>query len=185
LYLRIVEFGSNQTLRIATLISGKKMMRITRLRTGLVLCTLLIAAQGQHLLAAENAVGDAPFRNGGIGQEDADAMRATAGEYNLRLYFSVASPAQVTADVKVQVLDSKGNIRFDTESAGPKLFILLPKGRYKVLATYNGALISRNVVIQNRRGVNVYLNWSAQVSHTEIDKQKPLPIIVSEHIAQT
>lgn len=160
-------------------------MRITRFWIGLTLSTLMTLAQGQHLLAAENVVGEVPFRNGGIGQEEADAMRATAGDYNLRLYFSVARPAQVTADVKVQVLDSKGNIQFETESAGPKLFILLPNGRYKVLATLNEVLITRNVVIKNRRGVNVYLNWRSQGNDIETEMQKSLPIIVSEQIART
>jgi hypothetical protein len=108
------------------------------------------------------------YLNGGIGQEEAEEMRAKAGEYNIRLYLSEGHPAHAITDAQVSIADKKGNVKLDLVSGGPMLFLHLKNGIYKIIAKYNGATITRNAIVSNHRGINIYINWKN--SGNDIDK---------------
>ncbi len=99
------------------------------------------------------------YINGGIGQEEADDMRLHAGEYNLRLYFSEAKQGQSISDVTVTVTDKKGKVKLEVADAGPMLFVHMENGIYKITSQHNGVILTKTVKVQNRKGVNMHLNW--------------------------
>lgn len=117
--------------------------------------------------AEDSGISEATYINGGFGQEEADEMRAKAGEFNLRLYLSQGKQGQSVADVPVTILDKKGNVKLELAGGGPMLFLQLEKGTYKINAQHNGVTLSKKVTIINQRGVNVYLNWK----NTEVDME--------------
>lgn len=58
---------------------------------------------------AEGSVtGDVVYANGGIGINNADEMRAKAGEYNLRLYMSEGKLGRFISDVQISITDKHG-----------------------------------------------------------------------------
>jgi hypothetical protein len=109
--------------------------------------------------AEEMSAEQPAYINGGIGQEEADDIRANAGKYNLRLYFSEAKQGQSISDVAVTVTDKKGNVKLEIADAGPMLFMHMENGIYKVVCQHNGVVISKAVKVANHKGVNVHLNW--------------------------
>ena len=99
------------------------------------------------------------YLNGGIGQEEAEEIRAKAGNFNLRLYLSEGNPAHAISDAQITISDKQGNVVMNVVSRGPMLFIKLDKGNYKIIAKFKGITISRNALINSRRGKNIYINW--------------------------
>jgi hypothetical protein len=109
--------------------------------------------------AEEMSTEQPAYINGGIGQEEADDIRANARQYNLRLYFSEAKQGQSISDVSVTVTDKKGNVKLEIADAGPMLFMHMENGTYKVVCLHNGVVITKTVKVTNHKGVNVHLNW--------------------------
>jgi hypothetical protein len=135
------------------------MMRIVKsLLTGLMGAMAMLVISNT-VYAEEMSIEQPAYINGGIGQEEADDMRANAGQYNLRLYFSEAKQGQSISDVAVTVTDKKGNVKLDIADAGPMLFMHMENGTYKVVCQHNGVVIAKTVKVANHQGVNVHLNW--------------------------
>ena len=109
--------------------------------------------------ADEVSIEQSVYINGGIGQEEADDMRANAGQYNLRLYFSEAKQGQSISDVAVTITDKKGNVKLEIVDAGPMLFVHMENGTYRVTSQHNGVVFTKTVKVANHKGVNVHLNW--------------------------
>jgi hypothetical protein len=119
--------------------------------------TLLSMANAAY--AEDGNTGDAIYANGGIGQEEADEMRAKAGNYNLRLYMSEGKHGHSITGTQVTITDKKGNTVLDLPSGGPMVFVHVENGSYTINANYSGTTITRKVVVANRRGTNVHLSW--------------------------
>jgi hypothetical protein len=124
-----------------------------------LISTITLLSMVSYANTEEMSTGEAMYANGGIGQEEADEMRAKAGSFNLRLYLSEGKYGHSITDAQITITDKKGNLRLDLASGGPMLFIHLENGSYKITAKYNGSVITRNVMITGRRGTNTYLNW--------------------------
>jgi hypothetical protein len=89
--------------------------------------------------------GDVSYVSGGVGSDSALAMRQIEGGYNLRLLFAVRGSGEYLADVRVKLVDRKGNTVLDAVSDGPYFFAKLRPGRYQVVAGNGGTTISRSV----------------------------------------
>lgn len=98
--------------------------------------------------AEDSVTGDVVYANGGIGIDNADEMRAKAGEYNLRLYMSEGKLGHFISDVQISITDKHG-LALDLPNSGPMLFLKMKKGSYKVTAKYNDVTINRNVTISS------------------------------------
>ncbi len=109
------------------------------------------------------------YINGGIGQEEADDMRANAGQYNLRMYFSEAKQGQSISDVTVTITDKKGNVKLDVADAGPMLFVNMENGTYKIISQHNGVVFTKVVKVANHKGVNVHLNWKNTMADAAVE----------------
>jgi hypothetical protein len=80
------------------------------------------------------------FVNGGITQDEADALRARARDYPLEIQFAARTETgnAFVADVHVRITDAHGRQVMVLPSADPILLATLPPGRYTVEATFEG-----------------------------------------------
>lgn len=118
--------------------------------------------------------GDPLYINGGVGQEEADAIRAQAAGFNLRLYLSAGKAGKSITGVSLNVTDSKGNSVVQLDDAGPMLFTRVAPGNYRIKADYNGNTLSRNISVAGRKGSNVYLNFREAATDMQ-DSSAPDP----------
>ena len=87
------------------------------------------------------------FVNGGIGEDEADAMRSRAAEFPLRVIFAEGPQNAFTANVPLAIVDEQGNAVFALPDAGPLLFVMLPAGTYTVSAESDGVRKTQRVTL--------------------------------------
>jgi hypothetical protein len=100
--------------------------------------------------AADSAVepqkqGDIAFVSGGVGADENQALDSVQSEYNLHMLFAVKGTGEYASDIKVKILDANGKTVLDTVSSGPRLFVKVPTGRYKIVADKDGHSIEETV----------------------------------------
>jgi hypothetical protein len=103
------------------------------------------------------------YVNGGIGQEEAEALRAEARMYPLELMFSRRGDgerAEFVADVHLQILDTAGQVIVDRASQGPIFLAHLPDGQYIVTAEYQGRTQTRRIAVSGSRREALSFYWS-------------------------
>jgi hypothetical protein len=139
---------------------------ITRLAmlSGMLLFTLsatiaTAAEDSTTTPATVDVAADSNYLNGGIGTEEADAIRLKAASFPLRITFSQGKDGKSIAGATVSITDSKGKSVFELGDAGPILYVKLPNGSYKLKAEYQGVSLNKNVALAGKKGANVYLNW--------------------------
>jgi len=100
--------------------------------------------------AAASAQPAPPVRTGGIGEEERRALESDA-RYNLKLV-AANRAGQYVSDVGVAA----------ARMAGPWLLADLPPGRYRVVAVYQGARQSRDVVVGRGGRQDIVMQWDAR-----------------------
>ena len=103
------------------------------------------------------------YVNGGIGQEEAEALRAEARIYPLELMFSRRGDgerAEFVADVHLQIVDAAGQVIVDRASQGPIFLARLPDGHYTISAEFQGRTQTRRVALGNGRRESLSFFWS-------------------------
>lgn len=98
------------------------------------------------------------YVTGGVGEDEAAAMRSVASRYSMRARFTM-STGEFVSDVSVRVSKADGKLIFAAISDGPYLYAQVPPGRYVLSATLNGIERSRSFDIPKRGGINVSLMW--------------------------
>lgn len=98
------------------------------------------------------------YVTGGVGQDEATAIRELASGYNMRATFTTRS-GEYLSGVNVQVFKADGATVFAATSDGPYLFARLPQGHYRVIASVEGAERSRDVYVPAHGGVHFTLVW--------------------------
>ncbi len=100
-------------------------------------------------LPPERTQGSVTFISGGIGSDEAEAMKRAASRYSLSI--EMASPAgpraEYVSDVKIDIRDQRGSTVLSTTSDGPFLLANLPPGQYTIDATRDGSVQQRKVAI--------------------------------------
>lgn len=150
------------------------MTHMTKFLLASVICTATLLAASNVAYAEVGNRTETTYLNGGIGQEESAEMRAKAGDFNLRLYLSEGNRTSIT-NAKITITDKTSHVRIDIADGGPMLFLRLENGRYKINAQYNGINIIRNIVISNRHGTNVYLNWKNTETAVEATVENEQP----------
>jgi len=124
------------------------------------------AAQTQSgvVLPHEHHRNGIAWMSGGIGKAEADAMRAQASRYDLRLVLAEARKprAAFLGQATVKITDARGkatSIRTD----GPLLFLKLPPGHYSVMADVEGHRLTRSVTVTPKAPVQATLLWPKSV----------------------
>ncbi|WP_156116797.1 hypothetical protein [Massilia sp. 9096] len=130
----------------------------TILAAAIGLSALTASAQDAAQNAAQNAA-PAPgalsqhqqngiaYVNGGVGQEEQSAMRATRADYNLQLTFATNQSGAFRSDVQLDIMDAKGANLLSVPNSGPMFFAKLPPGTYRISAAAEGKTFKRTVKI--------------------------------------
>lgn len=112
------------------------------------------AADGQVVTTASGI----KYITGGIGDEEATAIRGMAKNFTLNLVFSEGSGGKITG-VDVVIYGSQGNAVFRVKSASPFLYVALPEGKYHVVANYDGQKQGVVFELDGKTNKKVILNW--------------------------
>ncbi len=127
---------------------------------------LLISALGPACAATslppEHTQGDVSYLSGGVGHDEAMAMKAMASHYPLALEFIDATGhghQEYLAGVKVVISDQSGKTLLNTIANGPYLLARLPAGKYKVIAINDDKSEQRMVTIKPNTEQRVVFQW--------------------------
>ncbi|HTS20977.1 MAG TPA: carboxypeptidase regulatory-like domain-containing protein [Casimicrobiaceae bacterium] len=140
------------------------MQRLT-LVAGLAVAGLVasgpVLALAMSNLPPEETQGSVTYRTGGIGHEEATAMRRAEASYPLSLEFvGRAEPHNwFLANVEFTIKDHRGNVALRTYSDGPIVLARLPDGRYTVTATDDGKSETRRVDIAAGKPERLVFIW--------------------------
>ena len=129
------------------------MKRTNRTAAG-VLFAISLGAAGAALAQSSDALppaqtqGSVTFVTGGVGQDEAAAMKAAENSYPLALEFVKRAPpnGEFLANVDVTIKNRSGDTVLTTTSDGPFLLAKLPAGRYTVVAEVDGQTKTRSIV---------------------------------------
>jgi len=102
---------------------------------------------------------DITYVSGGIGRDEATAMKTEAKNYPLSLVFSAGKKAEYVARVSVAVKDRAGKTVLDTVSDGPIMLIKVPAGKYNIVATRDGKALQRTVLVKAKGDRQVSFHW--------------------------
>jgi len=96
---------------------------------------------------------------GGIGKEQAEAMKVAAHDYDLMLTFATDG-GKYLADIDLQIEDMNGKTLLNTVSEGPLFLANLPVRRYKITASVQGTSHTSIVDIGGKRATKAVFQWS-------------------------
>ena len=149
----------------------------TRIRhelAAIVVLTLLLLAMAMLSAPVASAAdqprlqsnGTVDYLSGGIGKEEADALKQQSVDYARTLEFASSrsaegdvSPGAYLADVKVDIRDAQGRQMLDTTAQGPLLLVRLPPGDYTVIADWNGVRKQHSVDLPEGARRHVVFMW--------------------------
>jgi len=118
------------------------------------------AIAGDLTLPAVQSEGEISFVTGGVGMDDADAFRAAAHHYNLRITFASLS-GEYYAGVRLTLRDAQGKTVIETTSDGPFVFFNVRPGKYVVTAENLGQKVTRVTQVREKRGTELYIRWKS------------------------
>jgi Carboxypeptidase regulatory-like domain len=112
-------------------------------------------------LPPEKTEGSATYVTGGVGLDEATAMRQAKSAYPLSLEFvKHAKPKdEFMANVEVTIKDNTGNIALKTMSDGPYLLAKLPDGKYTVIAKADGKSKTEQVTVARGKSAHLIFVW--------------------------
>ncbi len=108
--------------------------------------------------------GNVSFMSGGVGDDEAAAMKSAAAGYPLELHFvQKATPRdEFLADVKVRITDRRSrNVVLDTVAKGPFLLAKLPSGTYIIEADHVGVVKRQTIEVRAGRHSRSVFVWAA------------------------
>jgi hypothetical protein len=111
--------------------------------------------------AIVHSAGGVSYVSGGVGTESADRLASLAGDFNLKLVFAMKSGAYVTG-VRVGIADAAGKTLVDAMSDGPWFMARLPAGDYRVVATFAGNAVKRQIAIGTVKLETIDFRWGTE-----------------------
>ena len=134
-----------------------KLLATSFLALSLGLVGVVLAAHPDALeVQTQNGI---DYVAGGIGKDQAEAMKVAVQDYDLMLTFATDG-GKYLADIDVQIEDMNGNTLLNTVSKGPLFLANLPVGRYKITASAQGTRHTRIVGIGGERPTKAVFQWS-------------------------
>ena len=110
----------------------------------------------------EHAQGAVSYVTGGIGTDEAQAMRAAAADYPLTLELAAAGGGprdEFISGAQVSIRDSRGAAVLETLTDGPFLLARVPAGSYVVDVDWNGIHKTKTVEVGPERRQHVMLEF--------------------------
>ena len=128
----------------------------------LFMLSLLSACYAQ--LPKVQTQGNITYISGGIGEDEAKAMKAESKSWPLSIEFSehLVNQDLWVAQVYLRILDSKGKTLFDTTVDGPIFLGKVPPGNYELLATYQEVTKRRVIEIKQGQHIKESFNWQSK-----------------------
>lgn len=123
--------------------------------------TLPALAASHVALPKAKTEGAVTYLSGGIGHDEALAMRRAAKHYPLSMVFSKGKRGEFVADVNVTIKDKVGKTVLKTVSDGPIMLTKLPAGEYSVTAALGDKALRRTAKISGKGDVQESFHWPA------------------------
>ncbi|MDO9008259.1 MAG: hypothetical protein Q7U80_08545 [Thiobacillus sp.] len=102
------------------------------------------------------------YISGGNGLEERQALNEVSGEYNLKLVFAEKGSGSYLADVKLSIMNMKGQKVLEAVSDGPWFYVKLAPGRYKITAEAAGQSQIQQARVGGGRLAQRYFYWSVE-----------------------
>ena len=129
----------------------------------LVALSVASATSAQTILVPQqDANGTASYVSGGIGEDEAEAMRQASANYPLTLELATAAGGPRDAyisDARVDIRDGSGNPVISTTTQGPIMLVRLPAGTYTVDVGWHGTEKHKTVEVGGQRRQHVMLEF--------------------------
>jgi hypothetical protein len=125
-------------------------------------CAAQSVAAGTDAAATRTVQNGVAYITGGVGTDEASALRSVAGQYSLRLTF-VTQGGRYLSDVGVEIVGPSGAAVLNTLTLGPFLYVSLPAGRYQVAAYAQGTKKTRVVLVNARQATNAEFDFPTLV----------------------
>jgi hypothetical protein len=106
------------------------------------------------------------YITGGIGQEEAAAMKAAEKDYTLSLLFAQTKRGEYLADINVRIVDHAGYTTLEAVSNGPMLLANLPVGTYRISAEHEGTILTKTVHVDARQPARAAFVWQPAAKAT-------------------
>jgi hypothetical protein len=134
----------------------------TRTSAALLLCTVsLVFGASARADAIVHSDGGITYVSGGVGTDSIDRLNSLASDFNLKLVFALKSGAYLSK-VSVVIADAQGKPLLDTTSEGPWLLAALPKGSYRIAATFAGNSLTRQVSVGSAKLETIDFRWASE-----------------------
>lgn len=98
------------------------------------------------------------YLQGGIGQDEADALRRTPG-YDLHITLSTGAEGKFQSGAAVDIQSAQGQSVLTLQDVGPLIFVQLPPGHYRVVGNAEGQTVQQQVTVDGKAPARVDLNW--------------------------
>lgn len=98
------------------------------------------------------------YLQGGIGQDEANALRKTSG-YDLHVELSTGPEGKFQSGASVDIQTAQGKPLLSVQDVGPLLYVQLPPGQYKVIGQAEGSTVQQQVTVNGKAPATVNLNW--------------------------
>lgn len=116
----------------------------------------------------EHVQGTIAYISGGIGSDEAAALRQAAASYPLTLELAAPSDGwrdEYITDAKVDLRDPQGHAVLTTIAAGPLVLIRLPSGAYTVEVAWNGVIKQQTVNVDSRTRQRIVFEFPREGAH--------------------
>jgi hypothetical protein len=129
------------------------------LLAAVLIATLPMKTYGQLPQPLEK--GGVTYITGGVGEDEAKAIKVEAKNWPLNIEFSqyLGSHDAWVSQVYLTILDAKGDAIFEAHLDGPMFLVKLPSGHYEIVATYEGVTKKLKIQIVAGRPLHVSINW--------------------------
>ncbi|BDD94281.1 hypothetical protein PanNE5_37210 [Pandoraea sp. NE5] len=141
------------------------MKSITRIWAAAMVMTSLggtvFVAGAQTAFPPEKMQGAIAYVSGGIGLDEANALKLAAARYPLELEFARKATPQneYVSDVGVVIKNQAGKSMLKATSDGPYFLAKLPEGKYTVSAERHGDMQQRVVQIRAHQHARLIFVW--------------------------
>jgi hypothetical protein len=103
-----------------------------------------------------------PAITGGVSVNARETLRQAEKDANVKMVFAL-NTGNYVSDVRVKVVDGKGNVVIDDVADGPWLLAKLPPGTYTATAIYNGKPVTQKFTVGKSGVKTAYFRWPASV----------------------
>ena len=106
--------------------------------------------------------GGITYVSGGNGMEERQALNEIAGDYNLKLVFAEKDSGAYHSDVKLLIMNMKGQKILEAVSDGPWFFVKLTPGRYKITAEVKEQSLVQQATVGGGRLTQLHFYWRVE-----------------------